>query len=99
MYPRKLTRSIISNPDYPVVETKAGKLQGLWEEGVFLFRGRAVRPGPEGSIWPSRWSPWKGDERGPGLRPGVQGNPYPHRPMMSTTCPIITTSRTRTAST
>lgn len=39
MYPRKLTRSIISNPDYPVVETKAGKLQGLWEEGVFLFRG------------------------------------------------------------
>ena len=39
MYPRKLTRSIISNPDYPVVETKSGKLRGLWEEGVFLFRG------------------------------------------------------------
>ena len=39
MYPRKLTRSIISNPDYPVVQTKAGKLRGLWEEGVFLFRG------------------------------------------------------------
>ena len=39
MYPRKLTRSIITNPDYPVVETKAGKLRGLWEEGVFLFRG------------------------------------------------------------
>ncbi len=39
MYPRKLTRSVISNPDYPVVETPKGKLRGLWEEGVFLFRG------------------------------------------------------------
>ena len=39
MYPRKLTRSVISNPDYPVVETKYGKLRGLWEEDVFIFRG------------------------------------------------------------
>lgn len=39
MYPRKLTRSVISNPDYPVVETPKGKLRGLWEEDVFIFRG------------------------------------------------------------
>lgn len=39
MYPRKLTRSVISNPDYPVVETAKGKLRGLWEEDVFIFRG------------------------------------------------------------
>ena len=39
MYPRKLTRSIISNPDYPVVQTKAGNLRGLWEEGVSPVRG------------------------------------------------------------
>lgn len=39
MYPRKLTRSVISNPDYPVVETPKGKIRGLWEEGVFIFRG------------------------------------------------------------
>ena len=39
MYPRKLTRSVISNPDYPVVETSKGRLRGLWEEDVFLFRG------------------------------------------------------------
>lgn len=39
MYPRKLTRSVISNPDFPVVETDKGKLRGLWEEGIFLFRG------------------------------------------------------------
>ena len=30
MYPRKLTRAVISNPDYPVVETRAGKIGGLW---------------------------------------------------------------------
>lgn len=39
MYPRKLTRSVISNPDYPVVETPKGKIRGLWEEEVFIFRG------------------------------------------------------------
>ncbi|WP_022761644.1 carboxylesterase/lipase family protein [Butyrivibrio sp. AD3002] len=39
MYPRKLTRSIISNPDYPVVDTPKGKIRGLWEEDVFIFRG------------------------------------------------------------
>ena len=39
MYPRKLTRQVISNPDYPVVQTRAGKVRGLWEEGTFLFRG------------------------------------------------------------
>ena len=39
MYPLKLTRSVVSNPDFPVVQTKAGKIRGLLEEGVFLFRG------------------------------------------------------------
>ncbi len=39
MYPRKLTRAVISNHDYPVVETKAGRLRGLLEEDVFIFRG------------------------------------------------------------
>lgn len=39
MYPRKLTRSVISNPDFPVVETPKGKIRGLQSENVFIFRG------------------------------------------------------------
>ena len=39
MYPRRLTRSVISNPDFPVVSTKRGKIRGLYEEGMYIFRG------------------------------------------------------------
>ncbi|MCF0128302.1 MAG: carboxylesterase/lipase family protein, partial [Pseudobutyrivibrio sp.] len=39
MYPRKLSKSVISNPDFPVVETTKGKLRGLLEDDVFIFRG------------------------------------------------------------
>ena len=59
MYPRKLTRSIISNPDYPVVETKAGKLRGLWEEGVFLFRGVQYATAKRFHL-PQPVEPWEG---------------------------------------
>ena len=59
MYPRKLTRSIISNPDYPVVETKAGKLRGLWEEGVFLFRGIQYATAKRFHL-PQPVEPWEG---------------------------------------
>ena len=59
MYPRKLTRSIISNPDYPVAETKAGKLRGLWEEGVFLFRGVKYAEA-ERFHMPRPVEPWEG---------------------------------------
>ncbi|MDE6994395.1 MAG: carboxylesterase family protein [Lachnospiraceae bacterium] len=59
MYPRKLTRSIISTPDYPVVETKGGKLRGLWEEGVFLFRGIKYAEA-ERFHMPRPVEPWEG---------------------------------------
>ena len=39
MYPRKLTRSVISNPDFPVAVTKRGKIRGLYEEDMYIFRG------------------------------------------------------------
>ncbi len=59
MYPRRLTRSVISEPDYPVAETRGGKLRGLWEEGVFIFRGvryaRAAR-----FHMPEPVEPWEG---------------------------------------
>ena len=39
MFPRKLTKAVISDPDYPVVETKQGKVRGLVVEDSFIFRG------------------------------------------------------------
>ena len=79
MYPRKLTRSIISNPDYPVVQTKAGKLRGLWEEGVFLFRGVQYAQAKRFHLAePVR--ALGGHQRGHHLRAGVQGDPHPHCP-------------------
>jgi para-nitrobenzyl esterase len=39
MYPKKLTRQVISGPNYPVVVTKYGKLRGVEVEGAFIFRG------------------------------------------------------------
>ncbi len=59
MYPRKLTRSVITNPDYPVVETKGGKLRGLWEEGVFLFRGVQYATAKRFHM-PQPVQPWEG---------------------------------------
>ncbi|MGI6316813.1 MAG: carboxylesterase/lipase family protein [Christensenellales bacterium] len=58
MYPKKLTRSVISSPDFPVVETARGKLRGLWKEGVFIFRG--VRYAAAGRFrLPEPPAPWK----------------------------------------
>lgn len=39
MYPKKLIHQAISNPDFPVVETKYGKLRGTWTDDCYIFRG------------------------------------------------------------
>ncbi len=39
MFPRKLTKQVICREDYPVVQTKQGKLRGMEIEGAFVFRG------------------------------------------------------------
>ncbi len=39
MYTKKLTQQVISNLDYPVVNTKYGKLRGIWTDNCFIFRG------------------------------------------------------------
>ncbi|MCD7956713.1 MAG: carboxylesterase family protein [Lachnospiraceae bacterium] len=39
MYPKRLIHQAISNPDFPVVETKYGKLRGTWTDDCFIFRG------------------------------------------------------------
>ena len=59
MYPRQLTRQVISNPDYPVVQTRAGKVRGLWEEGTFLFRGVQYAQARRFHM-PEPVSPWEG---------------------------------------
>ncbi len=59
MYPRKLTRQVISDPDYPVVETKAGKLRGLVVEGAFIFRGIKYAKAKRFHL-PEPVEPWEG---------------------------------------
>lgn len=39
MYPKKLQKLVISNPDYPVVATKYGRLRGTLTDDTFIFRG------------------------------------------------------------
>lgn len=39
MFPRKLTKAVISAPDYPVVQTRQGRVRGLVVEDTFIFRG------------------------------------------------------------
>jgi para-nitrobenzyl esterase len=39
MFPRKLTHQAISEPDFPVAETRYGRLRGTLVEGTFVFRG------------------------------------------------------------
>ena len=62
MYPKKLTRSVISNPDYPVVQTKAGKVRGLLEEGTFIFRGVPYAQAKRFQM-PEEVTPWEGTRR------------------------------------
>ncbi len=59
MFPRKLTRQVISDPDYPVVETKAGKLRGLVVEGSFIFRGIKYAKAERFHL-PKPVEPWEG---------------------------------------
>ena len=62
MYPKKLTRSVISNPDFPVVQTKAGKVRGLLEEGTFIFRGVPYAQAKRFQM-PEEVTPWEGTRR------------------------------------
>ncbi len=39
MLPQKLTKQAVCLPDYPVVETKQGRLRGIEVESAFSFRG------------------------------------------------------------
>lgn len=39
MFPKQLERQVQSQPDYPVVTTKYGRLRGLETDGTFIFRG------------------------------------------------------------
>lgn len=39
MYMSELRSKVISNDDYPVVDTKYGKVRGLVKDDVFIFRG------------------------------------------------------------
>ena len=39
MYPKKLQKMAVSTPDFPVVQTKYGKVRGTLTDDVFIFRG------------------------------------------------------------
>ncbi|MBR0087552.1 MAG: carboxylesterase/lipase family protein [Lachnospiraceae bacterium] len=61
MYPRKLTKAIVSRPDFPVAETKAGKVRGLLEEDVFIFRGVQYAKAQRFHM-PEPVDPWEGSK-------------------------------------
>lgn len=59
MFPKKLTRQVICEPDQAVVETGAGKLHGIVTEGTFIFRG--VKYGEQKRFHPpTPVKPWQG---------------------------------------
>ncbi len=39
MFPKKLTRQVICEPDKPIVEVEGGRLRGLIVEDTYIFRG------------------------------------------------------------
>ncbi len=59
MFPKKLTKQVICNPDEPVVETKAGKLRGLITEDTYIFRGVKYADAKRFHK-PEKLKPWEG---------------------------------------
>lgn len=59
MFPRKLTKQVICTADYPVVETKQGKLRGMVIEDTFVFRGVAYAKAKRFQM-PKQPDPWDG---------------------------------------
>lgn len=59
MFPRKLTKAVISDPDYPVVKTTEGLLRGLVVEDTFIFRGIQYAQAKRFCM-PERVTPWQG---------------------------------------
>lgn len=59
MYPRKLTRQVVSNTDFPVVSINAGKLRGTQIEDGFVFRGIKYAKARRFHM-PEEIEPWEG---------------------------------------
>lgn len=59
MYPKKIKKSVICRPDYPVVQTASGKLCGLEVDGTFEFRGIPYAQAQR-FLLPQPIAPWDG---------------------------------------
>ena len=76
-------KEFISRTDYPVVETKYGKLKGFWFDGLFQFRGvryaKAKRFQPAEPV-----DPWEGvqDATNYGFTAPTYGDPVPRGELM-----------------
>lgn len=68
MFPKKLTKQVVCLPDYPVVQTRQGKLRGLEVEGAFIFRGVRYAEAKRFQM-PQFPAPWEG------IRDAVQYGP------------------------
>ncbi len=59
MQQEKLTKPVIADPDYPVAETKQGKVRGMLREDTFIFRG--IKYADAGRFqMPREVQPWAG---------------------------------------
>lgn len=70
MYLKKLTKQVICRPDYPVVQTKYGKLRGMLREDVFIFRGIEYAKARRFHL-PEEPDCWEG------IKPALQYGPVP----------------------
>ena len=73
-----MARQFISNPDYPVVETKWGKLKGFVLDGVFTFHGIQYAKARRFHM-PEELEPWEGVKEATsyGCTAPTMGNPIP----------------------
>jgi para-nitrobenzyl esterase len=73
-----MARDVISTLDYPVVDTKAGKLRGFYEDGIFTFQGIKYADAKRFQQ-PTPVEPWEGIKNATnyGYTSPVGGNPAP----------------------
>jgi para-nitrobenzyl esterase len=62
------------------VKTKSGSLEGVWQDGIYIFKGIPYAAPPVGA---QRWMPSQPVERWSGVRPAKEFGPIaPQNPMV-----------------
>ena len=70
MHPKKYVHRVISDPDFPVVNTEYGRIRGIWEDGCYIFRGIEYAQSKRFHLpqEPNKWT---------GIKPTINYGPVP----------------------